>query len=1032
MINRIIGLSVEYRYWVVLLAIICSGAGYLALQKTPVDAIPDLSDVQVIVRTTWPGQSPSIVQDQVTFPLSSAMLSVPGARTVRGFSFFGDSFVYVLFGEGTDIYWARARVQEYLAQITARLPEGATSSLGPDATGVGWVYIYALEDRSGKHDISELRSLQDWFLKYELQSIEGVSEVATAGGMIRQFQVTVDPNRLKAFGLSLSDLSHAIRSGNSETGASVIEMAEAEYMVRVTGYIQTEDDLRTIPLGTDSRGTPILLKDLAEISTGPQMRRGVTDLNGEGEAVGGIIIMRHGENASTTIARVKDKLQTLRASLPEGVTIVPVYDRSVLIDGSIRNLAEKLTMELALVILVCAIFLLHLPSAIVTLITLPLGIVIAVMVMQLQGLNANIMSLGGIALAIGTMVDGTIVMIENLHRHQESGTDTPHWDKVLAAAREVGPSLFASLIIITISFIPVFALEAQEGKLFSPLAWTKTWSMAAAALLTITLVPVLAGFLIRKKPGKQQRVSFFDRYIVGFYQRLLGLALRAPALPLIATLAFTVWGLAQTKDLGREFMPPLDEGDLMYMPTTYAGISIGTAHQILQQTNKLIRTLPEVETVYGKAGRADTATDPAPLTMIETFIQLNPRSEWRPGMTTDTLIAELDALIQAPGLSNAWVMPVKTRIDMLSTGIKTPLGLRITGPDLSVIETLGRDIETILSAVPGTASVYAERVQGGRYITIDIDRAKAARYGLNVADIHLVLSTAVGGTNVSYTVEGLARYPINMRYPQNYRNSPEALRALPVVTASGIHLVLGDIADIRIDEGPAAIKSENARPTGTVFIDIHGSDLTGYVNKASELLAARLTLPPTYSVTWAGQFEYLQRAEARLTIIVPLTLLLITGILYLTFRRFTDVILILLTLPVALAGGLVTLAAMDFNLSVAVVVGLIALVGITAETGIIMLQYLKSAAMNQRNGALQSAVTEGAGRRLRPMLMTGIATIAGLVPATWGTGPGSDVMSRIAAPMVGGMIVTLLLTLIVLPVAWMLAERLRTGTQPEA
>jgi Cu(I)/Ag(I) efflux system membrane protein CusA/SilA len=1028
-IAAVIRWSVRNRFLVVLAAIILVGVGIYSLRSTPVDAIPDLSDVQVIIKTSYPGQAPQVVEDQVTYPLSTAMLSVPGAVTVRGFSFFGDSYVYVIFDEDTDLYWARSRVLEYLSQVAPSLPESAKPQLGPDATGVGWIYIYALVDRTGANDLSELRSLQDWFLKYELQAVPGVSEVASVGGMVRQYQVRVHPDRLRAFGVPLTHIATAIRRANQEVGASVIEMAEAEYMVRASGYLTGADDLALVPLGVNESGTPLLLGDVADITIGPQMRRGVADLDGEGEVAGGIVVMRYGENAMATIEGVKSRLASLAASLPEGVEIVTVYDRSALIEGAVRNLWQKLGQELLLVALVCAVFLFHLRSSLVAVVSLPIGVLAAFTVMHLQGLNANIMSLGGIAIAIGAMIDGAIVMIENMHKHLERAEPDidSRWQVVTDAALEVGPALFFSLLIITVSFLPVFTLEAQEGRMFSPLAFTKTYAMAAAAGLAVTLVPVLMGYFIKGRVRREQD-NPVNRIILTAYRPSLKAALARPRTTLAIAALVLLSGLWPLSRLGSEFIPPLDEGDLMYMPTTYPGISIGKARELLQQTDKLISTLPEVKTVFGKIGRAETATDPAPLTMIETFIQLKPRDQWRPGVTTDSLKQELDALVQIPGLTNAWVMPIKTRIDMLATGIKTPVGVKVAGPDLAVIQTIGEQLEEVLGALPGTASVYSERVAGGRYITVDIDRERAARYGLDVSDVQQVIATAVGGVNVTSTVEGLERYPVNLRYPQSFRDSPEQLALLPIITPAGIRLALGDVAQVRIEDGPPGIKSENARLNGWTFVDIADVDVGSYVEMAQDAVSGAVELPPGYSLSWSGQFEYMERARDRLMYVVPFTLAIIVVLLYLTFREPVPVAILMASLPLALVGSAWMLYLLDYNLSIAVGVGIIALAGVAVETGVIMLVYLDQAVRGPDGERLHShdldslrgAVLEGAGRRVRPVLMTAGATVAGLLPILFGAGVGSEVMSRLAAPMVGGMISAVVLTLLVLPVVYLL------------
>mgnify|MGYP001277866782 CR=1 FL=1 len=1081
MIESVIRWSVNNRILVLLSAIMLSIAGVWAVKNTPVDAIPDLSDVQVIVKVNYPGQSPQVVEDQVTFPLTSALMSVPGAQTVRGYSFFGDAYVYIIFDDDTDMYWARSRVLEYLSQASSQLPEGVTPQLGPDATGVGWVYIYALENDASQPnalDAGELRALQDWFLKFELQSVEGVSEVASVGGMVKQYQVIVDPEKLRAYNIQPSMIEIALKRGNRASGASVIEMAEAEYMVSAQSYIQGIDDILSLPTGVIKDGVSITINDVAQVVESPLMRRGIAELNGNGETVGGIIVMRYGENAKATIDAVKAKLDSLKASLPEGVNIVPVYDRSTLIDKSVDTLTNKLVEELLVVGLVCAIFLFHLRSSMVALISLPIGILAAFIVMKLQGLNANIMSLGGIAIAIGAMVDGAIVVVENLHKHihqhavsssqgasasqrdsasqrnsasqvgsgsAQSQTSIPtsaklsaakRWELVIKSTTEVGPALFFALLIITVSFIPVFALEAQEGRLFAPLAFTKTYAMAAAAALAITLVPVLAGYFVRGKIRSEAQ-NPVNRALERVYQPLLTRLLNYPLLTLAGAFCLLLsmyWPLSQ---LGSEFMPELDEGDLMYMPTTYPGISVGKARELLQQTDKLIATLPEVETVFGKIGRADTATDPAPLTMIETFIQLKPKAQWRAGMTTEKLKEELNALVQFPGLTNAWVMPIKTRIDMLATGIKTPAGIKIAGPDLAGIEAIGKDIEILLKDLPNTASVYAERVVGGRYVYIDIDRQLAARYGMTIDDVHSIVGSAVGGKVVTQSVEGRERFPIAMRFLQHYRDTPESLASMPFVTPSGVHITLGDVATVRIDDGPAGIKSENARLNGWVYIDISsdsatGIDLGGYVDSAKRHLSEQLDLPTGYSITWAGQFAYLERAKAKLSVVIPLTLAIICLLLYLAFKRLRDVALILATLPLALVGSVWLLYLLNFNLSVAVGVGFIALAGVAVEIGVIMLVYLNQYVSDaltkhetengntKKDALVKKAIVHAASARLRPVMMTSLSIIVGLLPVLYATGTGSEVMQRIAAPMVGGMASALVLTLLVLPSAFYL------------
>ena len=1032
MIEAVIRWSVSNRFFVLLATIIIVGGGLVTIKNTPVDAIPDLSDVQVIIKTSYPGQAPQVVEDQVTYPLTTAMLSVPGAQTVRGYSFFGDSYVYIIFDDDTDLYWARSRVLEYLSQVAPNLPENARPQLGPDATGVGWVYLYALVDRTGQHDISQLRSLQDWFLKFELQTVPGVSEVSALGGMVKQYQVKVDPEKLRAYGIPLSHIQMAIKRGNQEVGASVVELAEAEYMVRATGYISDKKDIETIPLGVNDNGTPLLIRDIATVDIGPQMRRGIAELNGEGETVGGIVVMRFGENAQKTIDGVKAKLEDLKKGLPDGVEVVTVYDRSALIERAVDNLASKLVEEFIVVALVCVAFLFHVRSSLVAIISIPVGIITALIVMYMQGINANIMSLGGIAIAIGAMSDGAIVMIENMHKHMEKTplTKENRWQVVIDSAVEVGPALFFSLLIITVSFVPVFTLEAQEGRMFSPLAYTKTYAMAASAALAITLVPVLMGYFVRGKVLPEHK-NPVNKFLTFLYIPTLKTVLRFPKSTMVAALIVLAIGLWPIDKIGSEFIPPLDEGDLMYMPTTYAGISIGKARELLQQTNKLIKTVPEVETVFGKVGRADTATDPAPLTMIETFIQLKPKEQWREGMTTQDLIKEFDAVVNLPGLTNAWVMPIKTRIDMLATGIKTPVGIKIGGPDLMEIQKIGQQIESILTDVDGTASVYSERVSGGRYLKVDIDREKAARYGLNIADVQQIVSSAIGGVNVTQSVEGLERYPVNIRYPQSYRSSPESLSLLPVVTPQGKRIALADVADVYIEDGPPGIKSENARLNGWVYVDIDGVDIGTYVATAQQVVAEQLVLPAGYSINWSGQYEYMLRAKEKLTYVVPLTLAIIVILLYLNFRNFIEVAIIMGTLPLSMVGSIWLMYIEGFNFSVAVGVGFIALAGVAVEIGVIMLVYLNheyQALMDRckEGGTLPSAemlteaVLHGAGLRVRPVMMTTATIIFGLLPVLYGSGTGSEVMSRIAAPMVGGMVSAIILTLLILPAIYLI------------
>lgn len=1032
MIAAIIRWSIQNRLLVTLMTLLLTGWGAWSTRHIPLDALPDLSDVQVIVKTNYPGQAPQVVESQVTYPLATALLAVPGAVTVRGYSGFGDSFVDVIFADGTDLYWARSRVLEYLSQIAPRLPPQAQPALGPDATGVGWVYEYALVDRRGRHDLAQLRSLQDWFLKYELQSVAGVAEVATVGGMVKQYQVILDPNRLRAYNLSLSQVRMAIENANQEVGGSVVEWAEAEYMVRSRGYLQRIEDLQRVPLGVNEAGTPILLDDVADIRLGPELRRGAAELDGEGEVVGGIIVMRAGENALTTIEAVKAKLEQLRRGLPEGVEMVPTYDRSDLILRAVKNLGEKLVEEFVVVVIVCALFLFHLRSSLVILISLPIGILAAFAIMRWQGINANILSLGGIAIAIGTMVDAAIVMVENLHKHLEKQTPRnadERWRIVQQAACEVGPPLFFSLLVITVSFLPVFALEAQEGRLFAPLAYTKTYAMAVSAGLAITLVPVLMGWLVRGYILPENR-NPLNRLLMAGYRPFVNLVLRYPwpVVLLAGLLTLTAWWPLQR--LGVEFMPDLDEGDLLYMPTTFPAISIGKAVEIMQQTDKLIRAVPEVQRVFGKVGRAETATDPAPLSMIETAIQLKPRSEWRPGLTTEDLIAELDRIVRLPGLSNAWVMPIKNRINMLATGIKTPLGIKVAGSDPMVIQQVGEQLEQVIRTIPGAASVFSERVAGGRYVDIAIDRLAAARLGLNISDVQEVINTAVGGMNVTETVEGLERYPVNLRYPQAVRDSLEQLRNLPMVTPTGAAVPLSQVAEVKITDGPAMLQSENARLIGITFVDIQGRDIGSFIAEAQRAVAEQVELPAGYSLRWSGQYEYLSRALAKLQIVAPITLSIIFLLLYLSFGRLGEAVLIMGTLPFALLGGVWLLYWLDYNLSVAVGVGFIALAGVAAETGVIMLVYLDQALTRRREAAraegrnvtlaeLREAVIEGAVLRLRPKMMTVATIIVGLLPIMYGVGTGSEVMQRIAAPMIGGIVSATLLTLVVIPAVYL-------------
>jgi Cu(I)/Ag(I) efflux system membrane protein CusA/SilA len=1035
MIAGLIRWSVQNRFLVLLASVFLAAWGVWALRSTPVDALPDLSDVQVIIRTTYPGQAPQIVEDQVTYPLTTTMLSVPGAKTVRGVSFFGDSFVYVLFEDGTDLYWARSRVLEYLNQVQSRLPPTARAALGPDATGVGWIYEYALVDRSGGHDLAQLRTLQDWFLRYEIKTLPNVAEVASVGGMVKQYQVVLDPARLIAFGVPQARVIEAIRNANQEAGGSVLELAEAEYMVRASGYLVGLDDLRAIPVGTGAGGVPIRLGDVATLQLGPEMRRGIAELDGEGEVAGGVVILRSGRNARSTIQAVRAKLAELQRSLPQGVEIVTTYDRSQLIDRAVQNLSYKLLEEFIVVALVCAVFLWHLRSALVAIIALPLGVLAAFTLMRYQGVSANIMSLGGVAIAIGAMVDAAIVMIENAHKRIEAWIHAhpgqalageARWRVLTDAAVEVGPALFFSLVIITLSFIPVFTLEAQEGRLFSPLALTKTYAMAAAAGLSVTLVPVLMGYWIRGRiPAEMDNP--LNRMLIRLYRPLLERVLRRPRATLLAAalvFASVAWPLYR---LGGEFMPSLDEGDLLYMPSALPGLSAAKAAELLQLTDRMIRTVPEVTSVFGKAGRAETATDPAPLEMFETTIRLKPRSEWRAGMTPEKLVEELDRAVQVPGLTNVWVPPIRSRIDMLATGIKSPIGVKIAAANLDDIDAIAHQVEQVARGVRGVSSAVAERLSGGRYIDIDIDRAAASRYGLNIADVQSVVSSAIGGENVGEMVEGRARFPINVRYPRELRDSIELLRQLPMLTGAGQQITLGTVARLRVSDGPPMLKTENARPSGWVYVDVRGRDLASTAHDLQQAVARAVPLKPGVSVAYSGQFEYLQRANARLRIVVPATLVIIFVLLYVTFGRIEEAALVMGTLPFALTGGAWFLYVQGYNLSIATGVGFIALAGVAAEFGVVMLLYLKQAiAAREASGvavtgaALDEALSEGAVLRVRPKAMTVAVIVAGLLPIFWGSGAGSEIMSRIAAPMVGGMLTAPLLSLFIIPAAYKL------------
>jgi len=1048
MIGRLIEASLRNRLPVLIAAAVLVAAGVWAVRSTPLDAIPDLSDVQVIVFTDYPGQGPQVVEDQVTYPLTTAMLGVPHAKVVRGYSFFGLSFVYVIFADGTDMYWARSRVLEALNYVRGRLPEGVNPALGPDATGVGWVYEYALVDRTGRHDLAQLRSLQDWFLRYPLQTVPGVAEVASIGGYVKQYQVEVDPNALQAYGIPLSRVRNAIMRSNNDVGGRLIEMAETEYMVRGLGYIHSMDDLKAVPVDVDKNGTPIRLADVADIHFGPELRRGVADLDGQGEVAGGVVIMRYGENALETIRGVRAKLTELASGLPPGVEIVPVYDRGDLIERAVANLKDKLLEEFLVVSLVCMLFLLHARSALVAIVTLPVGILMAFVVMRWQGINANIMSLGGIAIALGAMVDGAIVLIENAHKHLEraapdrAGGLTPalRWQAVAAASREVGPALFFSLLIITVSFLPVFILQAQEGRLFKPLAFTKTYSMAAAAMLSITLVPLLAGYFIRGRIPPEDR-NPVNRFLRWLHAPVLRLALTGRWLTLalaMALLAVTVFPLAR---LGTEFMPPLDEGDILYMPTAFPGISITKARELVQQTDRILAAFPEVQSVFGKAGRAETATDPAPLSMLETTVRLKPRDQWPdPHETATDLMRRMDAAIRFPGVANAWTMPIKTRIDMLSTGIKTPVGIKVSGPDLAVLERLAGEIEQAVRALPDTRSAFGDRAAGGYFLDFVIDRDAAARYGLTVDDVQDVIRSAVGGMNVTRTVEGLERYPVNLRYPRELRDNPEQLARVLVPTPTGVQVPLAQVARIVTHRGPPAIKSENARPNAWVYVDIAGSDIGGYVARAKRAVAERVTLPPGYGLVWSGQFEYMQRAAERLRVVIPFTLVLIFLLLYLNFRRVAEPLVVMVSVPFALVGGIWLVYLLGYNLSVAVAVGFIALAGVAVEIGVLVLTFIDQDLERRRAGRraplgraeVTEAVYAGTALRVRPIAMTATAVTLGLVPIMFGSGTGSDVMQRIAAPMIGGMVSTTVLCLVVLPVIYGLVVEFRERTRARA
>ncbi len=1033
MIAGLIRWSVGNRFLVLMATAFLVVAGLWSLSQMPLDALPDLSDTQVIVRTPYPGKAPQVVEDLVTYPLTTTMLSVPGARTVRGYSFFGDSFVYVLFDDKTDPYWARSRVVEYLNQVQSRLPAGASASLGPDATGVGWVYEYALVDRTGQHDLSQLRALNDWFLRFELKTVPDVAEVAAIGGMVRQYQVVLDPARMQAAGVTQALVLQALQQANQAAGGSVVTLAEAEYMVRSRGFLQSLDDFRTIPLRL-AGATPVLLRDVATVQLGPEMRRGIAELDGEGEVAGGVVVMRSGKNARTTIEAVKAKLAALKASLPPGVVIVPTYDRSLLIDRAVDNLRHKLIEEFIVVAVVCAVFLFHLRSALVAVVTLPVGVLAAFVVMHAQGVSANILSLGGIAIALGAMVDAAIVLIENAHKHLEAFTHTQgrapnvdeRWRLVTEAAIEVGPALFFSLLVITLSFVPVFTLEAQEGRLFSPLAFTKTYAMAAAAGLSVTLVPVLMGYLIRGHIPKEAANPLI-RWLMAIYRPALEAVLRFPWTTLLVAAVLLALTTLPVMRLGGEFLPALDEGDLLYMPSALPGLSVAKASELLQQTDRMIKTVPEVARVFGKAGRADSATDPAPLEMFETTIQFRPRDQWRPGMTPDKLVEALDQAVKVPGLSNLWVPPIRNRIDMLATGIKSPVGIKVAGPDLATIDRLAGQIEQAVKGVPGVSSALAERLTGGRYIDIDVDRPAAARYGLSVADVQAIVATAVGGDNVGEVIQGRERFPINVRYPREIRDSLQRLRELPFVTERGARLLLQDVARITVTDGPPMLRSENARLSGWIYVDVRGRDLRSVVTDMQAAVARQVVMPAGYALSWSGQFEYLERATQRLKAVVPATLAVIFVLLYLLFRSFRDAGLVMAAVPFSLVGGFWLVWALGHAISVATAVGFIALAGVAAEFGVVMLVYLQNALQHRlaagepdNEQTLLAAIREGAVLRVRPKAMTVAVVMAGLLPILWGGGTGSEVMTRIAAPMVGGMVTAPLLSMFLIPAAYLL------------
>ena len=1034
MINRIINLSLNDRVMVLLAAVLLAIAGLMAYRTTPLDAIPDLSDVQVIVFTEYPGQSPQVVEDQVTYPLTTSMLAVPKTKVVRGYSFFGLSFVYIIFDDDTDMYWARSRILESLNYVSDRLPSNVSPTLGPDATGVGWIYEYALIDRSGTHDLSELRSIQDWYLRYPLQTVDGVAEVASIGGYVKQYQIEVDPNALSRFNISLEQLKTAVKKSNNDVGGRLIELAETEYMVRGTGYIQSLQDVEEIPVGAGSNGTPVRVRDVARVQFGPELRRGLVDLDGEGEVAGGVVVMRFGENALTTIQGVRAKIEELKKGLPVGVEIVPVYDRGDLIERAVASLTTSLLQELVIVSIVVLIFLLHVRSAFVAMVTVPLGILIAFIVMRFQGLNANIMSLGGIAITIGAMVDGAIVMIENAHSRLAAATlrkggelsSDERWATIGESCREVGPALFFSLLVITVSFIPIFTMQAQEGRLFSPLAFTATYSMAAAAILTVTLVPVLMGYLVRGKIVPEA-VNPLSRMLHAVHTPALRFAIRFRGITVMIAVALLAVTYYPYSKLGSEFMPPLDEGDILYMPTTFPGISITKAKELLQQTDKIIASFDEVRHVFGKVGRVESATDSAPLSMIETTIRLKPKEDWPdPTLSTKELMLKMDQAIKLPGLTNSWTMPIKTRLDMLSTGIKTPVGIKISGPDLVVLQEVAQDVEITMKKLPETLSAFGDKAVGGYYLDIDINREQASRYGLTVGAIQDVLQSAVGGVNVTEVIEGLERYPLNIRYPRALRGDIESLNRVLIPTPAGHQVPLGLVADLSLSRGPPVIKSEDSRPNAWIYVDISSSDIGGFVDSAKQLLDKEVTIPAGYTVSWSGQFEYMERAAKRLQLVTPLTLLLIFLLLYLNFRNVVEPLVVMLSIPFGLLGGIWLIYANDYNLSVAIAVGFIALAGMAAEIGVLVLSFIDQEMKTRRSAVdrlltieeVRDVVLTATSKRVRAVVMTAMSTIAGLIPILLSSGTGSDVTHRIAAPMLGGMVTVMILNLLVLPVIY--------------